>query len=278
MNTESAVNDRQKARGAEHFESSIGYWDDVYVGRGFDAMHIQTRRELVLKFVEEFFPARENRILDLACGAGRTTLELLSRDDQVQGLDISSNMLQCALGNAEIAGLRGRVDFAKGDADRLPFQDSSFGLIISMGLIGYMTEWQRSAREMVRVVKTGGYIILTYQNKLALSYLLNPRPLRVKYWREKLLERGRTKGIPPIVYFKPGAFHNVLCGMGLEIIAATSHGFGPFRLLGRRVLPNKVGLKINSVLQQLGDRRLIPYLSRMGKTYIVVARKQGNPL
>lgn len=272
----SMAEDETKVRVAAHFQRSTIRWNDIYTDQSFDAIHIQTRLERVLKFVDQIPLGQSSRVLDLACGAGLTTLELLRREHKVQALDISQNMLHRARENCEGAELSEEVDFIRGDADHLPFHDNSYDLVISMGMISYMPQWHHSVKEMGRVTRPGGHLILTYQSKLGLSHLLNPRMLRLRYLKNRILGNLRPNATSLGTFLMPGAFKNVLRELGLEVLASTSHGFGPFRPLGERIFPDKVNLKIHSFIQMLSDRRLIPFLHGLGKTYIVLIRKPNS--
>src|SRR5437773_1141181 len=59
---------------------------------------------------------------------------------------------------------------------------------------------------------------------------------------------------------------------GLEKIAGRTVGFGPFSVLGWKVLSDSSGVRVHRRLQQLADRG-VPILRSMGTQYIVLARK-----
>jgi demethylmenaquinone methyltransferase/2-methoxy-6-polyprenyl-1,4-benzoquinol methylase len=104
------------------------------------------------------------RVLDLCCGTGDLPLALSRRGIEAVGLDFSAPML-------EVAEQRGRVQVAKekiehpaqfirGDATKLPFADNSFDTVtISYGLRN-LADWEAGLREMLRVVKPGGRVLV----------------------------------------------------------------------------------------------------------------------
>jgi demethylmenaquinone methyltransferase / 2-methoxy-6-polyprenyl-1,4-benzoquinol methylase len=89
--------------------------------------------------------------LDVACGSGKLTAELarLARGGRVVGLDFSPRMLEVA--RREHPG----IDFLKGDALNLPFDDASFDAsTIAFGLRN-LADPVRGLREMTRVARRG---------------------------------------------------------------------------------------------------------------------------
>ncbi len=77
-------------------------------------------------------PHTESRILDLACGQGRHSLELARRGfNNIEGLDRSHYLIAKAKTRAKREGLN--VKFREGDARKIPFANDTFDFIIIMG-------------------------------------------------------------------------------------------------------------------------------------------------
>lgn len=102
--------------------------------------------------------------LDVGCGIGTFTLLLadaVGPDGRVTGLDVSAEFLDFARAKAQDAGLGDRVSFRQGNANALPFEDSSFDSAWSVDCVGYGTSNSRSLiREMARVVRPGGLVAI----------------------------------------------------------------------------------------------------------------------
>src|SRR6195256_3808014 len=98
------------------------------------------------------------RLLDVACGAGQLTLPAARKGIQVMGLDLAANLVQQARAKAVDEGPKIQVD--EGDAENLPYPDSSFDVVMS--LIGSMfaPRPELVASEMIRVCRPGGRIIM----------------------------------------------------------------------------------------------------------------------
>jgi SAM-dependent methyltransferase len=96
------------------------------------------------------------KVLDVACGTGVTSVTAANRGAQVTGLDLTPALLERARYNAQLAGVQ--IEFLEGDAEHLPFPDASFDVVISQ--FGHMFAPQAAVTiaEMLRVLKPGGRI------------------------------------------------------------------------------------------------------------------------
>jgi ubiquinone/menaquinone biosynthesis C-methylase UbiE len=72
---------------------------------------------------------RRKRVLDLGCGDGRLALGVAQYAKWVVGIDPDSEAIAAAKRNARRAGVR-NVRFAAGAAQRLPYPDSTFDVVI----------------------------------------------------------------------------------------------------------------------------------------------------
>ena len=100
------------------------------------------------------------KILDLGCGDGTTALPAARRGADVLGVDIASNLVKAGNERARAAGL-GNLKFQRGDAcDLAELSDSSFDLVVSIFGAMFAPRPFDVAREMVRVTKPGGRIVM----------------------------------------------------------------------------------------------------------------------
>lgn len=103
------------------------------------------------------------RALDIATGTGDLAFELaryVGQEGQVVGLDFVQEMLVRAEAKAKAAGLDAVCRFVQGSALDLPFPDDSFdAATIAFGLRN-VTDRERCLREMHRVVRPGGRVLV----------------------------------------------------------------------------------------------------------------------
>jgi len=114
--------------------------------------------------VDEFFPRPPARVLDIGCGAGRTTIGLAGRGYQVVGIDLSPNLLALARQRFEA------LPFHRGDAVSLPYGSSSFdAALFSYNGIDCIYPVQsriRCVQEVFRVLRPGGSFLLSSHNSI----------------------------------------------------------------------------------------------------------------
>lgn len=101
------------------------------------------------------------RVLDCATGTGDLALEFkraVGGEGQVTGTDFCQEMLSQAGPKAEKLGLK--VDFRMADAMKLPFSDNQFHVSSIAYGIRNVADPQQALREMARVVKPGGHVMV----------------------------------------------------------------------------------------------------------------------
>lgn len=101
-------------------------------------------------------------LLDVGCGPGNIVLKIAQRCPRLSiiGLDYSQTMVQTARRTAAEMGVAGRVFFQRADAGRMPFAGGSFDIVLSNSVLHHLADPARTFREMLRVVKPGGDILV----------------------------------------------------------------------------------------------------------------------
>jgi len=98
------------------------------------------------------------RILDVACGAGQISIPAARAGAKVTGIDIAPNLIEQARARAQAENLDARFD--EGDAEMLPYPDSSFDIVISLIGAMFAPRPELVAAELKRVCRPGGKIIM----------------------------------------------------------------------------------------------------------------------
>lgn len=98
------------------------------------------------------------RVLDIACGSGQLALMAARAGAVVTGVDIATNLIEQARARAQEEGLT--VQFDEGDAEALPYPDSSFDLVASLIGAMFAPRPEVAAAEMLRVCRPGGRIAM----------------------------------------------------------------------------------------------------------------------
>ena len=113
------------------------------------------RRRLLDRRLRELGPQQTWRILEVGAGTGANLQVLRALGvKQVVACDLSVDALQYSAQSAP-------VTLARADAARLPFRSGSFDLLLAADVIEHLDDDAAALREFVRVLKPGGYLVLT---------------------------------------------------------------------------------------------------------------------
>ncbi|MCU7876517.1 MAG: class I SAM-dependent methyltransferase [Candidatus Thiodiazotropha sp. (ex Lucinoma borealis)] len=97
-------------------------------------------------------------LLDIGCGAGQTAIPAARRGLHVTGVDIAANLVESARHRARIEGISARFD--EGDAEALPYADTSFNLVISLIGAMFAPRPERVCSKIARVLRPGGALYM----------------------------------------------------------------------------------------------------------------------
>jgi ubiquinone/menaquinone biosynthesis C-methylase UbiE len=100
--------------------------------------------------------------LDIGTGTGWIAIQLarFNPDIRIHAVDLSESMLSIARANAEREGVADRIIFTIGDAKKLEVPDSSVDMVISHNMLHHVAEPFDLVREVRRVLKPGGGVLL----------------------------------------------------------------------------------------------------------------------
>lgn len=99
---------------------------------------------------------RGKRVLDLGCGDGWFSVILAKRGAKVTGFDVSVEAVRTARDRGSANDVVDRTSFAVASAYELPFQDATFDLVSGMAILHHVSDKQRVALELRRILKPGG--------------------------------------------------------------------------------------------------------------------------
>lgn len=104
------------------------------------------------------------RVLDVGCGPGHLAEDLLDRGMDVWGVDATPAMIEAC---RRRFAPRPAAHFTVGEATRLAFSDGAFDAAICLGVIDYIPALEAAVRELIRVVKPGGTVLVSFPNLLS---------------------------------------------------------------------------------------------------------------
>ena len=169
-------------------------------------------RESGQSLVKSLGVARDMKVLDLGCGDGTTAIPAAQDGAEVVGVDIARNLV--AAGNARAEALQlSNIRFEEGDASNLVnLEDRGFDLVVSIFGAMFAPRPGDVAKEMVRVTKRGGRIVMgnwipgdptLVAQILRISSAYSPPPpegfVSPMTWgvEANVIERFEAAGVPP---------------------------------------------------------------------------------
>lgn len=193
-------------------------WFNTPLGQAVDRLE----KQLIYRLAR---PRAGERALDVGTGTGHYALDLARQGLQVTGFDRSEAMLAVARrANPAIA-------WEQGEAEALPYTDSSFDLVISVTALEFVRDPARALAEMVRVAAPGGRVVVG---------ALNARSSWAQmYRREAALHETPFRYAH---FFTPDEFVGLLCAHGR--LAWQSAVFIP---------PSGRGLALAGALERIGQ-------------------------
>jgi ubiquinone/menaquinone biosynthesis C-methylase UbiE len=264
----------------DYFESTAAYWKTVYADDRLLPAIYRDRHNTALGWIQDLDLHPRARILEVGCGAGLMTVALARNGYTVHALDPTDAMLQMTRNGAAHQSVRDRVRLHSADVHALPFQADTFDVVIAIGVIPWLHSERVALQEMQRVLKPGGYLLVTADNNARLDRILDPRssplsaPLRLVAKRVLRLCGlwSPNAGFQAKRHY-PREVHRVICEYGFEHVKSCTLGFGPFTFLGKALFTDAIGVRLYRRLQTLASRRGGLLLRWTGSHHLVLATK-----
>jgi ubiquinone/menaquinone biosynthesis C-methylase UbiE len=231
------ANTRYHDRAADHYDSK---WGIDFGELGCRQVTAKARKALGRN------PGRYARSLEIGAGTGYFTLNLLRAGviGEATCSDLSPGMLGALRTNARRLGLRVQTEPA--DAERLPFADASFDLVLGHAVLHHIPDLPRAFAEFERVLVPGGTILFAGEPSRCGNRLAKvPKRMAgtiAPLWR-------RAIGARPALSIEGGTRHTALEGV-VDVHAFTPSelsrlarqaGLNEVRLTGEELLANWFG-------------------------------------
>jgi ubiquinone/menaquinone biosynthesis C-methylase UbiE len=251
------VNTRYHDVAADHYDAK---WGIDFGDIGSEQVGAKVRKVLGAG------AGRYPRSLEIGSGTGYFTLNMLRAGliERATCSDISPGMLATLSANAERLGLD--VQTAVADAERLPFEDESFDLVLGHAVLHHIPDLPRAFGEFVRVLAPGGTLLFAgepsrYGDRLARvpkRFAGTIAPL----WRRALRARpappaeggapdAALESVVDVHAFAPGELRELAQGAGLREV----------RVIGEELVANWFGWT-NRTLEATADPADVPWAWR----------------
>lgn len=128
-------------------------------------------------------------VLEVGCGPGLVLERIEPLARRAIGIDLDAEMLEEAMARG--------LEVVEGDARALPFADEAFDVVCSFKMLAHVPNVEKAVREMVRVTRPGGHLLLEFYNPMSMRYLAK-RVARYDVLANQDVERAAyTRWDPP---------------------------------------------------------------------------------
>ncbi|MTD46810.1 methyltransferase domain-containing protein [Conexibacter sp. W3-3-2] len=209
-----------------------------------------------------------DRALEIGAGTGYFTLNLMQAGVVRAAVcsDISQGMMDTCAGNAARLGLD--VETVVTDAEKLPFEDASFDLVLGHAVLHHLPDLDQAFREFFRVLKPGGTLYFAGEpseigDRIA-AYPKRGATRVAPLWRAVLRARKAPEG------HTDGGAENHQLESVVDVHAfvpddlrghATQAGFSAVKVRGEELLANWFGWA-NRALESSAEQEDVPWLWR----------------
>jgi ubiquinone/menaquinone biosynthesis C-methylase UbiE len=238
-------------RVVDFFDRLAVDYDHEYAQDTTAGFALRVRRRKVL----DLFGQVRGNVLDVGCGPGVMTDEMLARACSFWGIDPSENMIAIARSRV---GPDADARFVQGDAGRLPFDDNFFDAVLCMGVIDSVPDGSQAIREMVRVLKPGGVLIVSVANLLSpyawwKNYGYYPL---VAVWHrvrkglgDPTMTAGRVRSVPLRRLYSRRSAGRLLASEGARVTETVPYYFNVFLSPLDELLP-RAALRVTERLEE----------------------------
>ncbi|MFI9122315.1 class I SAM-dependent methyltransferase [Streptomyces bikiniensis] len=145
---------------------NFGYWRGIdLAGPLGEDERARSQQALYRHVLDAAGPLRRRQVLDVGCGLGMGCAVALTEyePDGVTGMDIHPDQLARAREEqAVLLGEQsGRLRFAEGAAEQMPWQDEAFDVVVSVEAVQHFPDLAGFAAETARVLRPGGTVSVT---------------------------------------------------------------------------------------------------------------------
>lgn len=209
-------------------------------------------------------------VLDGGMGPGRLCVELDRRGWQVSGVDLSAGMVELARRRLPQAHER----LVQGSIEALPFADGAFDAAAAMGVLEYLDDLPAALRELARVLRPGGLLVVTVPHPLSVEGLWRRHVWYPAIRTVKRALRSVSRSAP---YRKPPA----ITERGLaDAVRAAGMRPDPTSHVGYVLLPTgiggwagRTGLRLAQRLEGSRPRAARPFANQV----VMLARTRDAP-
>ena len=133
-------------------------------------------KEWHIPIAADFKSARGLKVLEIGCGLGTDGAQFAEAGADYTGVDLTEAAVELARKRFETFGIPGK--FQTADAEQLQFEDNSFEVVYSHGVLHHTPDTAKAIREIHRVLRPGGRAMVMLYHRDSYNYRINISMLR----------------------------------------------------------------------------------------------------
>ena len=133
-------------------------------------------KEWHIPIAADFQSARGLQVLEIGCGLGTDGAQFAEAGADYTGVDLTEAAVELARQRFELFDLPGK--FQTADAENLDFDNESFDLVYSHGVLHHTPETGKAVKEIHRVLRPGGRAVVMLYHRDSYNYRVNISVLR----------------------------------------------------------------------------------------------------
>jgi SAM-dependent methyltransferase len=260
----------------------------------------EMRYDLLADEVREHLPPG-GRVLDVGCGSALVADRIRDLDADYVGFDFGGHHIEYASKKyADITDRKLRTQFCRGDAQVLPFADSSADVVVFSEVIEHLLQPELAVWEIARVMRPGGVLIMTTNNasemplRSPLSHLFawlekalgadHPELISLRPWvwpypvDREILPEGSPDVYVPHTHHIQAETRAMFAAAGLDTFKWTTFEFPPPQAATSQWLDKQGewGQRTVDAIEWVAQRT--PVVRRLGCHVFMRARKNREPV
>ena len=140
----------------------------VFSDEDFANNYAKRHKKMAKKFGHEYSGKltsrgfKKGKIIDVGCGSGGTATVLAKNfpESEIVGIDLSEPLLRFAVRTAQDANLEKHLRFEMGDAQKIPYDDGSFHVVLNINMVHLVEDPAQMLNEIERVLVPEGFLFI----------------------------------------------------------------------------------------------------------------------
>ena len=162
------------------YETIGGFYDDTQ--RVACAIRGLNRDSYFANYMDLLEVKPGDSVLEISVGTG-LNFKYLPRGVELSGLDLSAEMLTSCQANLRRWGMDANLYL--GNAENLPFADSSFDVVYTAGAFNFFSDCGKAIREMIRVAKPGSLLMVEDETEEYVKSTYEKIPITSRFYKDR---------------------------------------------------------------------------------------------